>query len=232
LKKTGPFFFGLHPVLRRNIDFNSVDRLTKPQAERAVHGGRAIPAESRISRQFSVLAPGGETRRRQEHLLPSCRADVARDVRATTATSCKEWQDETCSSRRGSSGNGERDTRSRAQDGRRTRHNRLECAVTATSRTDGAIFPKLGDSVTFGVSFPRSAQKYDPRIQVLCYQNGDLVYGEAGPYYQEFLLGGAMSLWFLGDGAASCHADLYYWSYQGSQKFNLLASTEFDAAGR
>ena len=108
----------------------------------------------------------------------------------------------------------------------------LNVPVTATSRTDGAIFPKLGDSVTFGVSFPRSAQKYDPRIQVLCYQNGDLVYGEAGPYYQEFLLGGAMSLWFLGDGAASCHADLYYWSYQGSQKFNLLASTEFDAAGR
>jgi hypothetical protein len=26
-------------------------------------------------------------------------------------------------------------------------------------------------------------------------------------------------------------ADLYYWSYQGGQKFNWLASVEFDAGG-
>ena len=55
---------------------------------------------------------------------------------------------------------------------------------------------------------------------------------EAGPYTQAFLLGGAMSTWYLTDGAADCHADLYYWSYNGGQKFNPLAWVEFAASSR
>lgn len=92
--------------------------------------------------------------------------------------------------------------------------------------------PKLGESVTFTVTYPKTLEHYGVRIQVLCYQGGNLVYGEAGPYSQAFLLGGSMSTWYLTDGAAYCHADLYYWSYNGGQKFNPLAWVEFSAAGR
>jgi len=66
----------------------------------------------------------------------------------------------------------------------------------------------------------------------MCYQNGTLVYGEAGPYYHAFQLGGASSDWLNNSpGPATCVADLYYWSYQGGQKFNWLASVQFDAGG-
>jgi hypothetical protein len=107
-----------------------------------------------------------------------------------------------------------------------------------TSASDEAtIWPALGDSVTFSVTYPKAVEKYGPRIQVMCYQDGALVYGEAAPYYQSFLIGGAWSLWQADqppadrESAAHCVADLYYWSYQGGQKFNWLASVEFDAAG-
>jgi hypothetical protein len=92
--------------------------------------------------------------------------------------------------------------------------------------------PKLGDTVTFTVSYPKTLDHYGVRIQVLCYQDGALVYGEAGPYNQGFLLGGAMSTWYLNDGAADCHADLYYWSTNGGQKFNQLATVAFSALSR
>lgn len=98
--------------------------------------------------------------------------------------------------------------------------------------TAGSWEPRLGDYVTFTVTYPKTLDHYGIRIQVLCYQDGELVYGMAGPYDYAFLLGGSMSQWYLNDGPAQCHADLYYWSYNGSQKFNLLASTEFSALGR
>ena len=102
-------------------------------------------------------------------------------------------------------------------------------AAPTTSGTSSAIWPRLGDSVSFSVSYPKNLDHYGVRIQVLCYQNGALVYGEAKPWDQQFLLGGAMSTWFLTNGNASCVADLYYWSYNGGQKWNFLAETQFDA---
>ena len=96
--------------------------------------------------------------------------------------------------------------------------------------------PHLGDYVTFKSTYYPSnldqKEKGGVRVQVLCYQNGNLVYGEAGHYDMKFLLGGAMSIWFQGGGEADCHADLYYWSYQGGQKFNPLAFADFHALGR
>ena len=101
------------------------------------------------------------------------------------------------------------------------------------SSAEASIWPGLGDAVTFTVTIPKSAEKFGIRIQVMCYQGDLLVYGEAGPYYQSFLLGGGSSDWLNNSpGPAHCVADLYYWSYQGGQKFNHLASTEFDAAGQ
>jgi len=100
--------------------------------------------------------------------------------------------------------------------------------------TDSTIWPAIGANVTFAVTYPKSVEKFGPRIQVMCYQDGSLVYGEAGPWYQAFFLGGSGSLWLYNTATqgAHCVADLYYWSYQGGQKFNWLASTEFDAAGK
>ena len=91
---------------------------------------------------------------------------------------------------------------------------------------------RLGGWVLFEVTFPKSAEKFGPRIQVLCYQDDVLVYGAAGQYFEPFKLGGAASIWvYDSPGPAHCVADLYYWSYRGEQKFNWLASVEFDAAG-
>ena len=93
--------------------------------------------------------------------------------------------------------------------------------------------PHLGDYVSFTVTYPKTLDHFGVRIQILCYDaNGNVIYGEAGPYYQEFLLGGSMSIWYQTDGPAHCSADLYYWSYQGGQKWNGLANTQFDALGR
>lgn len=97
-------------------------------------------------------------------------------------------------------------------------------ALTAGSDTS------LGGWVLFDTSVPKSVEKFDPRVQVLCYQDNTLVYGEAGPRSQAFLLGGASSAWLVAGGPAHCVADLYYWSYQGVQKFNWLATVEFDAS--
>ena len=104
--------------------------------------------------------------------------------------------------------------------------------VPAQAGTTAPWAPKLGDNVTFTVGYPKTLDHYGVRIQVLCYQDGNLVYGEAGPFSQGFLLGGAMSTWYLNDGPADCHADLYYWSYNGGQKFNPLASVGFAALSR
>ena len=109
----------------------------------------------------------------------------------------------------------------------------IELNVVATAAATSTIWPSLGDSINFAVTFPKSAEKFGPRIQVACYQGDQLVYAEAGPYYQYFLLGGASSDWLnTSQGPAHCVADLYYWSYQGGQKFNWLATTEFEAAGQ
>ena len=80
----------------------------------------------------------------------------------------------------------------------------------------------------------------NPRIYVRCYQNGVLVYGEAGGASDTFTLGGGWSLWVAnGGGAAQCWADLYYfktgnheWNGSGQQEYVWLGSTaEWDAAG-
>jgi hypothetical protein len=87
--------------------------------------------------------------------------------------------------------------------------------------------PSLGAYVTFTTIFPG---KLDPNyvyIQVLCYQEGALVFATAGRYDRAFLLGGSGSPWLSTGGAASCHADLYYWA----RKYNPLASTDFSAQG-
>jgi hypothetical protein len=89
--------------------------------------------------------------------------------------------------------------------------------------------PSLGSWVTFTTVIPTNVNT--PRVEVLCYQNGALVYGEGGSPTDAFLLGGGGSLWLSGGGAASCVANLYYFTWKGGQPGTVyLATTSFDAA--
>jgi hypothetical protein len=98
---------------------------------------------------------------------------------------------------------------------------------TAASTTQ----PTLGSSVTFNTTIPSNVK--NPRVEVLCYQNGALVYGEAGAPTDAFVLGGGGSIWlYEGGGAANCVANLYYFGQVNGQSASIyLATTTFDAAG-
>jgi len=101
-------------------------------------------------------------------------------------------------------------------------------AASSTSLTASGVWePSLGESLTFTTAFPNRLDPNFVYIQVLCYQDGALVFATAGRYDRAFLLGGSASPWLTNGGPASCHADLYYWG----QRYNQLAWTEFSARG-
>lgn len=85
----------------------------------------------------------------------------------------------------------------------------------------------LGDWVTFTYSAPVD----EARIQVVCSQDGAVVYGEAGPAGQAFKLGGGWSPWLVNGGAADCEATLYSWDFHPRQTFVYYASMTFHAEG-
>jgi hypothetical protein len=99
---------------------------------------------------------------------------------------------------------------------------------TAASITINQAAPHLGDWVTFTYSVPGTVSS--PRIQIMCYQSGALVYGEAGPATQSFLLGGGGSIWRTNGGAADCVATLYEWDFHPVQTFVPYSQTSFHAA--
>jgi hypothetical protein len=97
-------------------------------------------------------------------------------------------------------------------------------AALASSR------PSLGSTVGFDAGYPKTVK--NPRVAVKCYQDGSLVYAEAGSVADSFVLGGASSDWVRSGGAANCQADLFYFTYKGKvQTYHWLASTDFAAAG-
>ena len=104
-------------------------------------------------------------------------------------------------------------------------------AATTSSITLNQLDAHLGGNITFTVSYPDKVKS--PRIAVLCYQGGVLVYGEAGAFDHVFVLGGAGSDWLRAGGAASCTAELFYitWNGNNPQQWTSLATTTFDAAG-
>ena len=104
----------------------------------------------------------------------------------------------------------------------------LNTPTATTSSQPSTWEPRLGESVTFTTNFPARLDPNFVYIQVLCYQNGAMVFSTAGRYNSEFLLGGSDSPWLAKGGPASCHADLFYMS----QKKTSLAWTAFSAQGR
>jgi hypothetical protein len=103
-------------------------------------------------------------------------------------------------------------------------------ALASVGGGAATVQPSLGSTVTFSTTYPSSTK--NPRIEVLCYQSGSLVYGEAGSVTYTFLLGGGGSTWLSAGGAVSCQANLFYFFWKGGQQYyQVLASTRFDAAG-
>jgi hypothetical protein len=102
-------------------------------------------------------------------------------------------------------------------------------ALAQSPTAFAAVQPTFGSYVSFTTTYPKSVRI--PRIEVLCYQNGSLVYGEGGGVTDQFLLGGSMSLWLqAGGGAADCVANLFYFgSKAGQQTYEWLASTSFSS---
>jgi hypothetical protein len=105
-----------------------------------------------------------------------------------------------------------------------------------------SVQPSLRSTVTFTVSVPKNIN--NPRVELMCYQAGSVVYGETGSVaqatadgtdplgYSGFLLGGGGSIWLTVGGPADCTASLFYFGqHAGVQTFNALASTSFSAGG-
>lgn len=93
-----------------------------------------------------------------------------------------------------------------------------------------AAEPALGTTVTFSTGYPNSVN--NPRVEVLCYQAGELVFGMAGVPGEEFLLGGGGSIWKDRGGPADCVANLYFFSWKrNTPTSTTLASTGFSAGG-
>ena len=89
---------------------------------------------------------------------------------------------------------------------------------------------RLGGWVLFEVEAAKQQfDRYRLSVQVLCYQEGHVVFaGSMRPEYA-MLLGGYVSPWLESGGPAICVADLYYWTH--ANKLVVLATTDFDAAG-
>jgi len=91
----------------------------------------------------------------------------------------------------------------------------------------------VGDLVTFHTTADVHGNP-NLRVRVLAYQNGELVYGEAGDPDHEFQLGGNPdrgSIWVQnGGGPADCHADLFYFTKKANVPDTVyLAACSFPA---
>lgn len=95
------------------------------------------------------------------------------------------------------------------------------------------ITPRIGEYVSFETTYPKNVK--NPRIEVLCYQNGEKTYGMAGAVDYQFLLGGSGSIWYYDypNEGAECVANLFYFGKdKGMQTYIKLASTSFQALGK
>lgn len=91
---------------------------------------------------------------------------------------------------------------------------------------------RLEGAVSFDTTYPKV--KNTPRIEVDCYQNGTLVYGEVRLVdEQPFILGGSSSIWvWNGGGPATCVATLFYWTFHPNQVYHfLVSSAPFEVSG-
>ena len=93
-------------------------------------------------------------------------------------------------------------------------------AMTADYNANGS--PNWGDQVSFQVS---PSETTDPRVQVMCFQNGELVYGGL---WQPLVNVLTLSSRVWQGGAAECTATLYY--IADNNKIVNLESMQFSVA--
>lgn len=112
--------------------------------------------------------------------------------------------------------------------------------------------PKLGERIQFAcvVEGLHGPKREHARLQIMAYQDGKVVYGEAFPAFKKddpyvgtagehngesgIVLGGGSSDWKneTPTQPAECVVVLYYWNYQGGQKFvPLTTPITFEALG-
>jgi len=114
--------------------------------------------------------------------------------------------------------------------------NSPKSASTTASITLNEADPHFGDTVTFTVTYPDT--RYDARVAVACFQNGEFVYQYSqGSEKGEDSWVPTFTLWDYiwysnGGGPAECTADLYYYTWKGHTQTGVvyLAHTEFTAA--
>lgn len=85
--------------------------------------------------------------------------------------------------------------------------------------------PVLGGDVSFVTDLDGTKSK-NPRVQIICRQGGDIVYGAADYPTEVFTLGGGWSEWLANGGAADCRADFFDGTTGAS-----FAYTTFTASG-
>ena len=90
--------------------------------------------------------------------------------------------------------------------------------------------PSIGQSVSFITTYPKTVK--NPVVEVNCYQNGTLVWGQVGSVTGSYKLGGDSSPWLNnGGGPANCEADLLsqVWNGNSQEQMTLMAYTTFAA---
>jgi hypothetical protein len=108
--------------------------------------------------------------------------------------------------------------------------------VPSSGGSHASSQPTYEGNVAFNTSNTKGLK--NPRVSVICYQNGNVVWGTAGGPAMVFTLGGDSSQWVQnGGGPATCTADLFYilnangtgeWNGHGAQGgFVSLAQTTF-----
>lgn len=89
--------------------------------------------------------------------------------------------------------------------------------------------PKLGDKISFSIK----PQEDEPaNIQIVCYQDSNIVYSESGESDRQFVLGGSSSIWKNNKNSAICVATLYQWLSAPKLSFLSLAQISFAAGGQ
>lgn len=108
-------------------------------------------------------------------------------------------------------------------------------AMTSQARLVAGSGPAYGQASGFDASYQGVKQQDKVRVQVICMQNGSVVYGDntvltGSPSTVWFTLGqptNGTSLWT--SGSASCRSDLY--TVAGGNKVTFLANVTFEATG-
>jgi len=108
-------------------------------------------------------------------------------------------------------------------------------SMTSTARFVASSGPAYGQASGFDASYTGVKQQDKVRVQVICMQDGSVVYGDVtdltgSPSTVWFTLGqptNGASNWTSGD--ATCRSDLYVVS--GGSKITYLANVTFGATG-